>query len=218
MAGVSINPLLKDTVEKDIIEGTIKADASITMTGQDAEKIKQSLNGRGDLSITDGAIKGIDLASMVRNVKTAFGLEQKGGARPRTDFSELAIPFTLTDGVFNTPGTSLMSPLVRVVGKGDADLVKETLDFQVQPKVVATIKGQGDTMERSGIMVPVLVSGTFSDPKFRPDLKGLITQDLGKKLPGVKDLNQILPAKDKPEEAIKPLEDTGKKLLKGLFK
>ncbi|MBW2623893.1 MAG: AsmA family protein, partial [Deltaproteobacteria bacterium] len=176
------------------------------------------LNGRGDLSITDGAIKGIDLASMVRNVKTAFGLEQKGGARPRTDFSELAIPFTLTNGVFNTPGISLMSPLLRVVGKGDADLVKETLDFRVQPKVVATIKGQGDTMKRSGIMVPILVSGTFSDPKFRPDLKGLITQDLGKKLPGVKDLDQILPAKDKPEEIIKPLEETGKKLLKGLFK
>ena len=218
MAGVSINPLLVDTVEKDILEGTIKADVSISMTGQDAEKIKRTLNGRGDLKINDGAIKGIDLANMVRNVKSAFGLAEKAGDRPRTDFSELFIPFTLTNGIFNTPGVTLMSPLIRVINKGQADLVKETLNFRVEPKVVATIKGQDDTMARSGIMVPVLVGGTFSDPTFRPDLKALVTRELDKRIPGVKDLEKIIPAKDKPEETIKTLEETGKKLLKGLFK
>ena len=54
---------------------------------------------------------------------------------------------------------------------GDAHLVKEKLDFRVEPKFVATIKGQRDTKQRSGIMVPVLVTGTFSEPKFRPDLE-----------------------------------------------
>ncbi len=218
MAGVSINPLMVDIVEKDILEGTIKADISISMTGQDAEKMKRTLNGRGELKINDGAIKGIDLANMVRNVKSAFGLAEKAGDRPRTDFSELFIPFTLTNGIFNTPGVTLMSPLIRVINKGQADLVKETLNFRVEPKVVATIKGQGDTMTRSGVMVPVLVGGTFSDPTFRPDLKALITRNLGTSMPGTKDLEKIIPAKDKPEEAIKSLEETGKKLLKGLFK
>ena len=218
MAGVSINPLMVDIVEKDILEGTIKADISISMTGQDAEKMKRTLNGRGELKINDGAIKGIDLANMVRNVKSAFGLAEKDGVRPRTDFSELFIPFTLTKGIFNTPGSTLMSPLLRIINKGQADLVKETLNFRVEPKVVATIKGQGDTMTRSGVMVPVLVGGTFSDPTFRPDLKALITRNLGTSMPGAKDLEKIIPAKDKPEEAIKSLEETGKKLLKGLFK
>lgn len=218
MAGVSIKPLLVDTVEKDILEGTIKADVSISMTGLDAEQIKRTLNGRGNLKINDGAIKGIDLANMVRNVKSAFGLAEKDGARPRTDFSELFIPFTLTNGIFYTPGSTLMSPLFRVINKGQADLVKETLNFRVEPKIVATIKGQGGTMIRAGVMVPVLVGGTFSDPTFQPDLKALITRVLDKKIPGAKDLEKIIPAKDKPEEAVKSLEEAGKKLLKGLFK
>jgi hypothetical protein len=67
-------------------------------------------------------------------------------------------------------------------------------------------------------MVPVLVGGTFSDPTFRPDLKALVTRELDKRIPGAKDLEKIIPAKDKPEETIKTLEETGKKLLKGLFK
>ena len=54
----------------------------------------------------------------------------------------------------------------------------ETLDLRVEPRVVGTIKGQEDTKERRGIMVPVLVKGTFSAPSFRPDLKGVMEQQL----------------------------------------
>ncbi len=50
--------------------------------------------------------------------------------------------------------------------------------MRVEPKVVGTIKGQGDTEDRSGLMVPVVISGTFAEPKFRPDLKSAVTQDI----------------------------------------
>jgi len=65
---------------------------------------------------------------------------------------------------------------------GKADLVKETLDFRVEPMAVATLKGQGDTKERSGLMVPVLIKGTFSSPSFAPDLEGMLKQGLDKGL------------------------------------
>jgi AsmA protein len=148
------------------------------MAGDNAGLIKKTLNGGGKLVFKDGAIKGIDLASMVRNVKVAFGLAEKPGERPKTDFTELAAPFTIKNGLVHTPQTSLKSPLLRIVASGYADLVKETLDMRVEPKVVGTIKGQGDTQDRSGLMVPVVVSGTFAEPKFRPDLKSAITQDI----------------------------------------
>jgi AsmA protein len=109
-----------------------------------------------------------------------------------------------------------MSPLVRVLAAGDADLVDETLDFRVEPKFVGTLKGQGDTVQRSGLMVPVLVTGTFSSPKFRPDLKGMLKRGLEEGLPQPSELKKILPGESMEEGESKPLEEQAKDLLKGL--
>ena len=80
----------------------------------------------------------------------------------------------------------------RVVVGGKADLVNEILDFRVEPKFVATIKGQGDTEDRSGIMVPVLVTGSFSSPKFRPDLEGMVKDQLKNGIPDASELEKVI--------------------------
>jgi AsmA protein len=116
----------------------------------------------------------------------------------------------------NTPGTSLVSPLIRVLATGKTNLVEETLDFRVEPKFVATLKGQGDTEQRSGIMVPVLVTGTFSSPKFRPDLKGILKKGLEEELLKSSDLKKILPGQSTQDGESKPLEEQAKDLLKQL--
>ena len=209
VAGVQAGPLLRDVLEKDILEGITNAQLNLSMAGDNADTIKQTLNGDGQLQFNDGAIVGIDLAGMIRYVQAAFGLAAKPSERPKTDFAELAAPFTITNGIFNTPQTSLKSPLIRVVAAGNANLVAETLDFRVEPKVVGTIKGQGDTADRTGLMVPVIVSGTFAKPQFRPDLAGVAK----------KQLEGVLEGTEKPEELLdkKKLEETGKGLLKGIL-
>ena len=206
---IQAGPLLRDVLEKDVLEGVTNANIKLTMSGDDANMIKKTLNGDGQVRFNDGAIIGIDLAGMVRNVKSAFGLEQKPAQRPRTDFAELAAPFSIKQGNVHTPQTSLKSPLIRVVAAGDANLVKETLDFRVEPKVVGTIKGQGDTEERSGLMVPVLVSGTFAKPKFAPDLAGMAKKQLEETILGSGQEGQKL---DK-----QGLEETAKGVLKGIL-
>jgi AsmA protein len=189
---ISVQPLLKDVLQKDFLAGTAKAEMSIAVKGDEPQAIKESLNGKGDLLFKDGAIVGIDLAGMVRNVKAAFGMEKMPAEKPRTDFSELNAPFTLTNGVFDTPGTTLASPLLRLLATGKADLVRETLDLRVEPKLVETIVGQGDTEQRGGLMVPVLVGGTFSKPTFRPDLEGMLKKGLEGGLPKPSELEQML--------------------------
>jgi AsmA protein len=213
---IQAGPLLKDVLEKDFLEGGVQADVAFSMAGDEAEAIKRTLNGKGDLVFKDGAIVGIDLAGMLRNAKAAFGLGEKKAERPKTDFSELHSPFTITDGIVDTPNTSLVSPLLRVLVAGKANLVNETLDFRVEPKFVATIKGQGDTKERSGLTVPVLVTGTFSSPKFRPDLKGMLKKGLEQGIPKPSELKKILPGQGAESGGLKSLEEKGKDLLKGL--
>ena len=167
---------------------------------------------KGYLKFNDGAILGIDLAAMVRNVGSAFGLAEKGDARPKTDFTELNIPYTIKKGAVNTPQSSLKSPFIRVIATGTADLVKETLDFRVEPKAIASIKGQGDEAQRSGVMVPVLVSGTFTSPKFRPDLSAAAKQEIEKQIFESKEGKKLL-----EKEELKPFEKTAKDALKGIL-
>ncbi len=211
--GIQAGPLLRDVLTKDIIEGAMQAKMTLQFSGEVPEQIKKTLNGTGDLSFADGAIKGIDLAGMARNAKAAFGLAEKGAQRPRTDFSELNVPFTLQEGVFKTDKTSIVSPLLRILAAGTANLVNENLDFRITPKVVASLKGQGDTTDRSGITVPILVTGTFNAPKFRPDLKGLLQQQIGTTLP---DLQESLKGGLPTKEDTKQLEEKAKGLLKKL--
>jgi len=179
---VQVHPLLKDLADQDFIEGTANAQVALSMTGEDPARVKQGLNGKGRLVFTDGAIIGVDLAHMARNVKAALGGQAASGPKPRTDFAELLVPFTIENGVFHTAETSLKSPLLRLLATGQADLVKETLDFRIDPKLVGTIKGQGDEKDRSGLGVPIIVSGSFANPDFRPDVEALAKERLKKAL------------------------------------
>lgn len=218
LKGIQAGPLVRSLADKDIIEGTVQGDVALDTVGDRPDPIKQNLNGRGELLFQNGAIVGVDLAAMARNAQAAFGLaeKQQTGDRPKTDFSELSAPFTIKEGVVNTPGTQLKSPFLRLVATGTADLVDEILDFRVEPKVVATMKGQGDTKERSGIRVPILVTGPFSSPKFRPDLKGVIEENLKGKVPDASQLKKMLqPGSDQGEEQTDSPKDQVKDLLKG---
>ncbi len=217
MEGIQAGPLVRDLAQKDIIEGRLRASISVTASGEQVEAVKKTLNGKGELLFKDGAIVGVDLPGMARNAKAAFGLAEKTEERPKTDFSELHAPFTIKDGVVETKGTTMASPLLRLSAAGKADLVSEALDFRVEPTFVATLKGQGDATERSGIRVPILVSGTFSSPKFRPDLEGMIK---GKLKEGVPDAEGIKEMISPGQEGGKESEDTKEKaegLLKGLL-
>jgi AsmA protein len=212
LKNIQVGPLLQDVLEKDFLVGATNADIKLAMAGDDPEIIKKTLNGKGELSFNDGAIIGIDLSAMARNVGAAFGLAKKGEKRPRTDFTELLVPFTIKNGVVDTPQSSIKSPFIRITAVGTADLVKETLDFRVDPQAVATIKGQGDEAKRSGIMVPVLVSGTFSEPKFRPDLSAATKQRIEKEIFESKEVKKVL-----EKEELKPLEKKAKGMLKGIL-
>ena len=126
----------------------------------------------------------------------------------------MEIPFTAKKGLINTSGSSLKSPLIRVLVTGQANLVKEMLDFRVEPKFVATLKGQGDTKERSGLMVPVLITGSFASPKIRPDLEGMIKGDLTKEITSLK---QGLGTKEEQQEKVEDVKKQIKSLLPGLL-
>ncbi len=216
LSGVQAGQLVKDLLEKDIIAGTLSSDLNLQFSGIESQTIRRTLNGQGLLSFTDGALVGIDLANMVRNVQTAFGLTAKPTEKPRTDFSEMLLPFAVNDGLTRISDAQLNSPLLRVTTNGTVNLVQETLDLRVSPKFVATLVGQADTQQqRSGVMVPVLIQGLLNDPKFRPDLKAMLSQELPGNLEEKKQEAQKEIEKKK-EELRESVQKKAQDLFKGL--
>ena len=217
--GIQVGPLMKDSLQKELIDGTLKTNIGLSMAGETPEMIKKTLTGQGEVLFTDGAIIGIDLAGMVRNVGGKLGIGEKVTEKPKTDFAELKVPFTAKNGLINTDGTSMVSPLMRVLAKGNVNLVKELLDLRVEPKFVATLKGQGDSKQRSGLMVPVLITGAFTSPKIRPDLTGIDLKGMieGKGLPSTEGLKKVLDTKAGSKENIESVTKDVKKSIKGLL-
>ncbi len=173
---IQMGPLVKDMLQKDLITGTAGASATLEMSGDTPASIEKTLDGSGHLSVKDGALKGIDLLSMVRNVAAAFGEgNQKAGSSTDTAFTDLDVPFTAKRGVIHTDRTILVSPVLQVTASGDADLPRDRLNFRMVPTVAGN---QGAVGKYSQYLVPVLVSGPLADPKFRPDLSGLVKKEI----------------------------------------
>ena len=202
---VQAGPLLQDAINKDLIRGAMSADAKLRFTGDNAPAIKKSLTGSGKLTFLDGALVGIDIAETGRMLSQGLGYQQPA-EKPTTDFAELSVPFTFTSGLFETEESLLLSPLLRVRALGTANLVSEALDMKVQPKIVGTLKGQGDTAERTGVTVPLVVRGTFSEPKISADMSSLANEET---------LKEALTNPDSIKEKVESLEETGKNLLQG---
>jgi AsmA protein len=189
IAGVEAEPLLKAAADFDRLQGTGQFDISIAARGRSQKEMVEALNGEGAVKFTDGAIKGINLAAMVRNVGSAF-LDKEARKTQKTDFAELSGTFQISKGILRNDDLLLLNPLLRLTGKGSAHMPQRTLNYRIEPKVVGTIEGQGGASGAAGITVPVIVEGPWHDLQYRPDLAGMIgavAKDPAKALQGAKD-------------------------------
>jgi AsmA protein len=221
MTGIAAEPLLTDAAGFERLSGTGNLDISVTARGGSQRQMVETLNGKGSLAFNDGAIKGINLAAMVRNVADAF-LDPGASETQKTDFAELSGTFDIRNGLLSNNDLKLLSPLLRVEGRGTSNLPPRTLDYRIEPKAVASLEGQGGNAGESGLAVPVLVSGPWHDLSYKPDLTGAIediAKDPSKLLDsvggGTKALEGVIKGGD-GEGGIKLPDDAGK-ALKGLF-
>lgn len=212
------NPFMRDAMNLDRVEGTANANVLLNTRGRTQREMIQALGGSGKVIFKDGAIKGINLGAMVRNVKSAF-LDSGASQTQKTDFSEMGGTFVIAKGILTNKDLLLKSPLLRLTGKGTVDLPKRRIDYRVEPKVVASAKGQGGQSGVAGVSVPVNIKGPWHDISYSPDLGaalGNVAKDPKKALDSVKGLVPGLgggtSGSGKKEEPTSPIEG-----LKGLF-
>lgn len=214
LADIDAQPLLTDAAGFDKLMGKGSLNWNLTTTGQSQKTFINALNGKVGFEFADGAVKGANVAEMVRKGKELItgnlgavseGLDTGFEESEQTDFSALTGSFNFTNGVGHNNDLSLMSPLIRITGEGDVDLPKTNVDYRLVTGIVDSIEGQGTTDDSTGFKIPLRIEGPFHDVGFKLDVSNALKDEAKQKLDD---------AKEKAKEKAK---DKVKDKLKGLF-
>lgn len=208
MNGVQINPLLKDAIDSDGFSGTANLQSSVSAHGKSLYDLVSTAQGSGSIRIADGAIKGLNIADMIRNIQSAF--RPVDTSARKTDFSELSGTFTISQGIMTNNDLSMKAPLMRLSGNGKINLPQQTLSYHLVPQIVQTAQGQGGK-EKQGISIPIIIEGPWDNLMPRPDLESVVKQAI--------ENPQVLKDQIKAGKgAVKDVVKDFKGLLKGLKK
>jgi len=227
LTGVQVGPLLRDlTGKEEKLVGKAQVTTKLTARGSTPEAIQKTLNGTAAFSFTDGAVKGVNLAKMIRDAKATLGGKPAASSNEpeQTDFSVLSGTAKITNGLVDNRDLTMKSPAFRVAGAGTADLPKQQVDYLVKASIVGTSKGQGgkELASLKGITVPVRIKGALTDPGFSVDVAALATDQVKQR--AAEELDKALQkqlggstATEGDSGSSGGTEDLLKKGLKGLF-
>ncbi|EOB3568846.1 AsmA family protein [Vibrio vulnificus] len=212
--GVQVQPLLVDVAQNDKLEGTGNIDVDVMGSSLTPSGIQKNLVGTVEINFADGAVNGINVAQMIReNYAKIKGkkLDATDGVQ-KTDFSSMMATLTLNKGKVTTNNMHMQSPLLRIRGKGEANYINQTVDFTVSTSIVGSLEGQGgkDIDELRDVTIPINISGSWADPKFKLVFDDVLKQKAQKEIDrGVEKLTDKI-KDEKTKEAVDGL-------LKGLF-
>jgi AsmA protein len=222
LSGVALGPLLRDAAQIDTLEGKGTVRADLNARGATVQALKKALNGTASVRITDGAVKGIDIAGTIRSVRAKIGElrgkpVQSSNKSEKTDFSELTASFKVTNGVAHNDDLSMKSPLLRVQGAGDIDIGENRMNYGLKATLVGTTKGQGgrDVADLAGVTVPVQLTGALDSPQWSIDFAGVAAGLAEKKLND--EILKRIPGGSEQPDGKRGIEDAIKDRLKGLL-
>jgi AsmA protein len=192
LTGVRALPLLQGVADFDKLDGRMQAKIAVKSTGTSQRAIMSGISGTVFVVFQDGAIRGLNVAQMIRGltVNTQSGWQEN--KEQATDLSQLSASFKIDKGQATTYDLNLVGPLVKMTGVGTIDLGTKQIGFRVEPKLVLTTEGQGRTAEPVGFGIPVIVDGPWAQPRIYPEMNGIL---------------------DNPDQAYAKLKEMGK----GLF-
>lgn len=184
--GVAMGPVLEAFTGFERLTGTagINAEGEIVLSG--GEPPLATLNADGDFSIRDGAFQGVNIARLIRQALARIQGETPPPAEetPSTDFTSLTGSVAVRDGVARSDDIAMDSPVLRLRGEGQSDLVARTLDFALNVDVVSSLQGQGGPPPDAlrGVSIPLRVEGDWADPSIRLDIAEVIQQSQGTRI------------------------------------
>ena len=201
LTGIDIAPLIKDVADLDVLEGKGNVVIDVTTQGNTVSGLKKAINGKASLDLSNGAIKGIDLAKLVQGIQN-LSKETKAetlgvNKNEKTAFNEFKASFKIKNGVAHNDDLAVKSTVLRVTGKGDIDIGHDNMNYNAKAIFAKTEQGKTATL-------PVEASGAFNNLKIKVDYSALLA-DVAKQKIGEKKENLKAKARDELKNGLKGL-------------
>ncbi len=174
LAGLDAYPFLSDLADFRTIEGKSAVALDLTATGDSERAMVSSLNGTAKFEFTDGALRGLNVANMLRTLTTGILTGWQFKQEAKTVFNKFGASFAIANGQAQTDDLRLTGPLVSVGGAGTVDIPAQRLKFRVNPFMLASVEGQGGKNSMLGFPVPIAVTGPWDNPAIYPDVAGIL--------------------------------------------
>jgi AsmA protein len=174
VTGVRALPLLRNLADFDKLDGKMQAKISVRSTGTSQHTIMSNLSGTAFVVFQDGAIRGLNVAQMIRSLTSGTLSGWQENKEQATDLTQLSASFKIDKGQAQTTDLNLVGPLVKLTGVGTIDLGTKQIGFRVEPKLVMTTEGQGRAGDPVGLGIPVMIDGPWAEPRIYPDIQGIL--------------------------------------------
>jgi uncharacterized protein involved in outer membrane biogenesis len=221
LQGVDANQLLSSiSPVKQTLYGILSANADTHFTtSAGAHSILPSLNGKVSLNLRDGKVANVDLLHQLAGI--AQFQRAARAVEPFTQLLQMTGDFDIRNGVARTNNLKAVIDAGSLAATGTVDLARQKLDLHLtavlsqeysQTVGGTNIGGFLNTAlanNNGELVIPVIVTGTFQEPQFAPDLQKVAQMKLQNLVPNIDDpanlgkgiLGQILRGKpDQPAE------------------
>ena len=175
VANVDFAPLAKDWLDTTRLSGRGNFGLKANASGKDSDALLRTLAGNLVLKVDNGAIEGMDVLYEIRRARALLkkqDIPARSGAA-RTAFSQLSATANIVNGVFTTNDLVAATQVMRVNGKGSADLPAGKVDMRLDASILKAAEGRDlapDLADAAGLVIPVLVTGALADPSIKPDV------------------------------------------------
>lgn len=179
LTGVQAQPIVQQFLGRDLLRGVGSLTLEGRTSGLEPMALVRELVAQAELEFADGAVVGLNLAQQLRNATARLQGNATGEPEEReTDFSRLAGTLNIDGGRIRNDDLQLQSPLFRIQGGGEADVLEQTVDYNLTVNLVGTLEGQGgESLERlRGVPIPLTFSGSLLSPDIGVDLEQALTQ------------------------------------------
>src|SRR4029079_7875376 len=122
LVGVRALPLLTSLADFDKIDGKMQAKIAARSSGASERTMMSNLSGTAFVVFQDGAIRGVNVAQMIRSLTSSTLNGWQEQEQQATDLTQLSASFKIDHGQAVTTDFNLVGPLVKVTGAGTIDL------------------------------------------------------------------------------------------------
>ncbi len=186
ITGVQARQIVEQLMGDDLLHGTGNVTINATARGRELDAVLRTLAGQAQFRFAEGSVQGLNIAQMIRtNAARLQG--QSAPSEPdarETDFTELVGTLVFDGGKIRNDDLNAQSPLFRINGSGEVDLLEQTVDYRLIINLVGTLEGQGgqslDNLRR--LPIPLRFRGDLMSPSISLDLQAALSDQQRQRL------------------------------------